>query len=162
MSPADRASGFTLVELVVTLIVVGILAVAVLPRFASLNVFEAVGAADQLRALINHARKTAVAQRRMTYLDFSTTPPQLCQLGAASACSVASCAAAVPLPASYRQAKTTVTFSGSLGSKLCFDALGSPYDTSGLLTAQKTVTVLDQTGATAKTITVEMETGYVH
>lgn len=157
--------GFTLIELVITMIVVGILAVVVLPRFADLNVFETAGTADQLNALINHARKTAVAQRRLLYLDFAAVPPQMCPSASATLCVVnAACAttAAVPLPAGYRQPKTSVTLAGTLGTKLCFDALGRPYDTSGLLTAPKTVTVKDKTGAIVKTIQVENETGYVH
>ncbi len=156
-------SGFTLIELITIMIVVGILAVVVLPRFANLNDFEAVGAADQLNSLIQYARETAVAQRRMVRLDFAADPPTLCQLGTATTCSAA-CISTVALPASYHQAKTPVTVTDNLATtgQICFDALGRPYDSSGLLSAPKTVSVKDQTGATAETITVENETGYVH
>ena len=156
-------SGFTLIELVTIMIVLGILAVVVLPRFANLNDFEAVGAADQLNSLIHYARESAVAQRRMVRLDFSADPPTLCQLGTATTCSAA-CASTVALPASYHQAKTPVTVTDNLATtgQICFNALGRPYDSSGSLSAPKTVSVKDQTGATAETITVENETGYVH
>ena len=165
MLKPDHSSGFTLVELVVVMIVVGILAVVALPRFADLNVFESAGTGDQLSALIDYARQTAVARRRMIYLGYATVPPQLCRSSSSSACVAdPNCAttAAIALSAAYRQPKTTVTLGGSLGTQVCFDALGRPYDGSGPLAAQKTVTVQDKTGATVKTISIEAETGYVH
>src|SRR3989338_11263391 len=58
------AAGFTLVELIMTMIVVGILAVAVLPRFADVIVFEARGFRDETLSLLRYAQKSAVAQRR--------------------------------------------------------------------------------------------------
>ena len=160
-------AGFTLIEMVTVMIVVGILAVVVLPRFANLNDFETVGAADQLDTLIHYARETAVAQRRTVYLDFATKPPLLCPSTSTPVCgAVANCGstAAISLPASYHQAKTSVTVTDNLATagQICFDALGRPYDSSGLLTTTKTVSVEDQTGATVKTLTVENETGYVH
>ena len=167
-APAPTSSaGFTLVEMVTVMIVVGILAVVVLPRFANLNDFETVGVADQLDSLILYARETAVAQRKMVYLDFSTDPPLLCPSTSTPVCgALANCSstAAIPLPASYHQARTSVTVTDNLATtgQICFDALGRPYDSSGPLSATKTVSVKDQTGATVKTLTVENETGYVH
>ena len=165
--PPDGQSGFTLIELITIMIVVGILAVVAMPHFANLNDFEAVGAADQLDSLIQYARETAVAQRRMVYLDFAANPPQLCASTPVPNCGpVANCSstAAIALPGSYHQAKTTVTLSDNLATtgQICFDALGQPYDTSGLLAATKTVSIKDQTGGIIKTIAIENETGYVH
>jgi len=65
--PVGRAAalrGFTMVELIVTLILVGILAVSVLPRFDLLRGYDAIGYRDALRATLEYARKAAVAQRR--------------------------------------------------------------------------------------------------
>lgn len=59
-----KARGFTLVELITVMVVIGILAVAALPRFFDRNVFEARGFLDETRALLSYAQKTAVAQRR--------------------------------------------------------------------------------------------------
>lgn len=62
--------GFTLVELIVTMIVVGILAVAVVPRFADQSGFDARGFRDGTLAVLRYAQKSAVAQRRQVCVSF--------------------------------------------------------------------------------------------
>lgn len=56
--------GFTLVELIVTMIIIGIMAIVVLPRFDLLSGFDAKGFHDQTVAELRFAQKTALAQRR--------------------------------------------------------------------------------------------------
>lgn len=56
--------GFTLIELITVLVLVGILAVAAMPRFFDQNVFEARGFFDETKSLLRFAQKAAVAQRR--------------------------------------------------------------------------------------------------
>ena len=63
--------GFTLVELVTILILVGILAVAVMPRFADRGDFDARGFYDGTLATLRYAQKSAVAQRRNVCVAFS-------------------------------------------------------------------------------------------
>ena len=63
-------SGFTLVELVVTLIVVGIIAVTAMPRFANQADFDARGFYDGTLSILRYAQKSAVAQRRTVCVAF--------------------------------------------------------------------------------------------
>lgn len=70
--PVQR--GFTLVELIVTLVVVGILAVAVIPRFASQADFDARGFFDGTLSILRYAQKSAVAQRRTVCVAFGADP----------------------------------------------------------------------------------------
>ena len=65
----DR-QGFTLVELIVILILVGILAIAVLPRFANRADFDARGYFDATASILRYAQKSAVAQRRTVCVNF--------------------------------------------------------------------------------------------
>ena len=61
----DQA-GFTLVELIVTMVVISIMAYVAIPRFSSMMGFSDIGYRDQVAAAIGYARKIAVAQRRHT------------------------------------------------------------------------------------------------
>jgi len=156
-----RQQGFTLVELVMTMVVVGILAIVVLPKFANVNDFEAVGYADQLQSVFRYAQKTAVAQRRLVYLDFGVQPPTLSVASSSTTCA-AGTAMAFP-GGSPALPDTMVTVQSSGDTKICFDGLGRPYaPTFTALTTALTVTVKYEDGSTAKTFTVEPETGYVH
>ena len=53
-----------MVELLITMVIVGILAIAVVPRFEALGAFDATGFRDQTIATLRFAQKTALAQRR--------------------------------------------------------------------------------------------------
>ncbi len=59
------ATGFTMVELVVVLILVGVLAVFAVPRFALFRELRDAGFRDEVIATLRYAQKTAIAKRRM-------------------------------------------------------------------------------------------------
>lgn len=56
--------GFTLIELIMVLLLIGILAVFVLPRANLTQGFDEVGYRDKVRGALEYARKAAIAQRR--------------------------------------------------------------------------------------------------
>ncbi|MCZ8251090.1 MAG: type II secretion system protein [Hylemonella sp.] len=58
------ARGFTLIELVMVILILGILAVFVLPRADLTRGFDEVGFHDAARSTLEYARKSAIAERR--------------------------------------------------------------------------------------------------
>ena len=149
------AQGFTLVELVVILIVVGILAVAVIPRLFG-NEFAERGFHDGVKAAIQHARKVAVGSRRYVCVTVAangvtlTLDPTLPEANAAAV----ACGAALNLP---------VPQPNCLANQVCapagvvlavvapglanfnFDPLGRPVGANkAVLAAATTITVTNQ------------------
>lgn len=152
--------GFTLIELIMTMVIVGILAVAVAPRFFDNNVFQSRGFADEVQATLRYAQKVAVAQRRnvcvaITASDISLTSASVG--GAASPCdnSLAS-------PAGQPAGCPSVTYRicAPSGVTLAFDSASTIFDALGSSTAN-TITISTISGA-ANPIVVEAVTGYVH
>ena len=56
-------TGFTLVELVTTIVVLSIIAVVAMPRIVAPNTFDSRGFYDRATATVRYAQKIAIAQR---------------------------------------------------------------------------------------------------
>ena len=143
--------GFTLMELVVTIVILGILAVVVLPRVFDRKEFDARAFLDETAAALRYAQKAAIAQRRTVCVAFTANSVTLTVRATPG-----SGACDTPLAGPAGSAPYTVTAPGSATftshpASLSFDAEGRP-----------------NTGATLAvsgipdTLTVEAETGYVH
>jgi len=159
---APRQRGFTMVELVVTIVILGIVSAVVMPRFASLGAFDAAGYGDQVQALLRYAHKTAIAQRAVVAADAGTGGR--CVIGSASGttCDASSCAA----DPSWRAPIASTTVIG--GTVFCFDSMGRPYasgasvETPATAMAATATVQVNDSGANIRSIRIEAETGYVH
>ncbi len=146
----DRQFGFTMVELVMTMVIIGIVAAVAVPRFFDNNVFQSRGFADQVAASLRYAQKVAIAQRRNVCVAFTANSVTLTVASAAGAASPCNTSLQFPTgDAAYViTAPASVAFTAA-PADFNFDALGRPSAaTAGTI------------GST--TITVEAETGYVH
>jgi len=167
-------SGFTIVELVIIILVIGILAVVALPRFFATSDFEARGYYDTVMNTLRYAQRTAVAQRRAVYikLDTSTGQVSLCFANHATV----ACSSEVPKPTGESpyvvNAPSDVTLALSpapANNTLFFDSLGRPFASndstpseSSSTSSFSTLTVTVGGGGLSRTFTVERESGYVH
>lgn len=145
--------GFTMIELIVTMMIVGILAIAIVPRMDSLRGFDEIGFRDQVRATLEYARKTAVAQRRSVRVTVLASALSVEVQRQTPEGEGAAAWAALTLPGRSNNAinpPAGVTLDPDEDT-ITFDALGRP-DAGAAFTVS----------GGAGTITVEAETGYVH
>jgi MSHA pilin protein MshC len=144
-------SGFSLVELIVVLILVGLLSVIAMAKLSDRTSFEALGYFNQVQALTRYAQKVAVGQRRSVFVVDNA--------GAIAVCYDAACAAAVADPAGScglaASPPSGVAYAFSAGS-FSFDGLGRPSPNSS-----HAITIT-ASGEPARVVTIEAETGYVH
>ena len=166
---AEKLRGFTLIELVVVIVMIGILAVYVAPRFFDASIFKSRGFADQVQSTLSYAQKQAIAQHRnvcvaVTSSDITLTIAK--DSGATNPCNLPNMVSPFGQPSSctsstYRicTPSSSITISMSPATNFSFDALGKPWDAaSATPSAQKAITISGVTNP----IYVEAETGYVH
>ncbi|WP_176451916.1 type II secretion system protein [Rhodoferax sp. TH121] len=159
MKPSRFAfyGGFTLIELVMVLVMLGVLAVFAAPRVFNRNDFEARGFHDQVLSTLRFAQKTAIAQRRTVCVAFTSTTVSLTR-AAAEASNV--CDPTLPVPGPRGElvltAPANVVFT-VVPTGFSFDGLGQSRPAS-VAPAVRTMTVVNA----GRTITVEEVTGYVH
>ena len=171
-----RARGFTLVELIAVLVLIGILSAVAVGRFMERSPFDAVGFNDQATGLLRYAQKMAVAQNRNVFVRVTASGVALCYSAGCepgnrvlapggantaseatrSACGDSSWACEAPPP----QVRITPPV------QFYFDPAGKPFAAADVapttVSTFAPLTLTVSAGASVRTITVEMETGYVH
>ena len=172
--------GFTLIELISIMLIVGILAVFAVGRLDFSSTFDQKGVRDKAIAGLQFARKTAAAQRRNVCVCVGTKAGATCTVGnqllftidtrapevGGTLCNGSSESAMI-LPVAdkdcaggsnricSKSGAAINIFSG--GPALCFDAQGRALNSACTAVATVVLTVTGQSN-----ITVEGDTGYVH
>jgi prepilin-type N-terminal cleavage/methylation domain-containing protein len=88
MSGKSTEHGFTMVELIIVMILVGILAAYAVPKFAAMGSLSNDAWRDQVKAALRYAQKAAVSHRRLVCVDLSasTVAIQIASAHGATAC----------------------------------------------------------------------------
>jgi len=164
--------GFTLIELVMVIILIGIISVFAAPMLSNISTMKAGAFTDKLRANIRYAQNLAMSQNRRYRVYFNAAPspnPGYAVVNDLNGNGVWGEAGEVaPDPAGSGNLSIAlnagqyagITFSsvGFSGNYVEFDSFGVPYDSGGVLTVNKNVTV--SPGGT--TVTVTANTGAVN
>ncbi|WP_379745991.1 prepilin-type N-terminal cleavage/methylation domain-containing protein [Massilia sp. GCM10023247] len=73
-----RHRGFTMVELIVVIVLIGIVSTVAVSRFFERGAFDAAAWADQLTSMLRHGQKIAVAQNRPVFVLLAPERAALC------------------------------------------------------------------------------------
>jgi MSHA pilin protein MshC len=140
-----RARGFSLVELVVTIVIATIIAAIAIPRFTD-SESKATWFSEQVKAGVRYAQREAVAQRRCVFVSTSATQLQLFYGDATCAINLANPVADFATGAAYSlPAPSGVTIS-SVPPAFSFDGLGRPSASASLNIGGHAFAVTAETG----------------
>lgn len=154
---SDNQCGFTMVELIMTMVIIGILAAVVAPRLLDTSVFQSRGFADQVQASLRYAQKQAIAQRRNVCVTMTANDIILTIAGVSGPLSPCDTNLVSPAGQPSNCPSATYRICAPSGITLTYSSANSNFDALGR-TAANTISV---SGAT-NSIVVEAETGYVH
>lgn len=151
-----RRNGFSLLELVTVLAIVGVLAVFVIPRVTTTQAITLPATAAQLAASIRYAQSLSMSRGQRYRINFAAASYQVTDMGGAPVVQVTTSTAPVSVaPATLGGYNPPLT-----GNYLAFDGKGVPYvDATTALAA--TVTVTLTSGGDTGTVVIAPETGHV-
>lgn len=150
-----RQDGFTVAELIIVLVVVGVLAAVALPRWTGSSGFESRGFRDELQAALRYAQKSAIAARRTVCADLTAVPVTFrISTGQGAADCTTGSALDGPKGGALTVAATSPAGLGAAPASVIFDSAGRP------LGGAASIAINGLPAALA--IAVEAETGYVH
>jgi MSHA pilin protein MshC len=168
-----KRNGFTLIELVMVLVLIGIIAVFVAPRMGSMTTMNAAAFPDKLRADIRYAQNLAMTRNLRSRVSFGTTSYSI-MTSTTGTCSAFPLATDPATSRPFTVVLTVAPYTGAgitltLPAMTCleYNSIGQPYNCTGLgnvcatTSSGMTVTITSSAGV-AGSITVSSQTGAVN
>lgn len=164
------ASGFTLVEILMVVVILGIASAVIVPQLGSRDDLRAAAAARLVMSDLTYAQNRAIAQQKKHYVRFFGQQYSVCDSAALTAIDH-------PLKPAQSNGKYTITFGagGTNGLEqsglgtidfasqtiIGFNDLGEPFAFDGVTETPLTVsgTIIVQSGGNSLTIQIEPFTG---
>ncbi len=154
---AARQAGFTLVELIAVMVIIGILAATAVPRFFATDTFAAAGFAAELRAGLRHAQTLSLASGCATRVQIEADAYRLQRwIGGADCNDRNGKTVTIGRPGGGLYTARTPPDVAVTAVTLSFDSFGRPRsDDGGVLTAAVTLAI------GAQHISIQPETGLI-
>ena len=154
----SKVDGFTMIELVTVMTIVGITAAYAVPNLRQMSFLKSAGYTDTIKATIDYARKLSVAQRRHVCVSIaSSTVTVTIDRGLPASHTNGTCPSTLLLPSGSNVVTAPSTVTVSPAVSLDFDAEGRP-----VTGAPATITLTDSREGQIAVLTIESESGYVH
>ncbi len=151
--------GFTLVEVTVVVVLIGIIAAAVFARSISTDQINLVGQVDKIRNHIRYAQSIAMKRNEVWGITCDTTQYWLFDITTSNA---------VKLPGATADRISLADLGVSMNTfDVYFDRLGIPYDRyaseddNDPITPGDPMTIIISAGSESKTLTVTPQTGFI-
>ena len=174
-----RRRGFTMVELVLVIVLVGVLSAVAIGRFAGPGVLQARAYADGMLAAMRVAQKTAIAQNRPVFVRLNAASVEICFNAACtdrvlapggsndgSDTSLAACGGSALHYCVGAPSGVMLTAPVAMPYTFYFDQNGRPFAGADAVGSDAssftTIALAIVEGSDTFSFTIERETGYVH
>ena len=157
--------GFTLIELVMIIVILGILALTAVPKATTTSSIRLQAACQKIASDLRYAQEMSMAQQVRFGISFDTANEAYFAYRVNIATKAIDPQTRNDFDISFIQLnefKGIDIASTNFSNKMKFDSIGAPYDGNGvILSSQGIITLQTQGGAYSRTVRIEPKTGKV-